>query len=289
MNREFLRFKMRNLRFAVELSDINFAIGSVNPSGIKDEVYFIPKKDITAWPSISDDFQTAAGIEAYTVLNGSFTLASGKKWIRLYTTQGKGKITAESTGETDCKMFVNKASLSYPKITDEARGFAKYAANGDFVFIVKHDGKYYVIGSPDYRATVSPNIDSGDAAGSAKGISIEIECPDVTPLPVYEGDIVLSNGTLDCSDGSFTPSGSSNLTVTYDGNGNTGGTVPTDSSSPYSSGDTVTVIGNTGSLEKTGKTFSGWNTKADGSGTTYTAAQTFTITASTTLYAKWTD
>ena len=78
-------------------------------------------------------------------------------------------------------------------------------------------------------------------------------------------------------------------TVTYNGNGNTGGAVPTDSSSPYSSGDTVTVLGNTGSLEKTGKTFSGWNTKADGSGTTYTAAQTFTITASTTLYAKWTD
>jgi hypothetical protein len=210
MNREFLEFKLRNLRFAVALSDINFTIGSVNPSGIKDEVYFIPKKDISAWPTISDDFLTAEDIEAYTVLDGDFTLVSGKKWIRLYTTQGKGKITGESTGETDCKMFVNKASLSYPKITNEARGFAKYAANGDFVFIVKHDGKFYVIGSPDYRATISPNIDSGDAAGSAKGISIEIECPDVTPLPVYMGTLALSDGTLNCETGAFTASSNTN-------------------------------------------------------------------------------
>lgn len=192
----------------MQLSDINFAIGSVNPSGIKDEVYFAPKNDITAWPTVKNDFATAADIEEYTVLDGDFTMASGKKWIRLYTTQGKGKITAESTGETDCKMFLNKASLSYPKLTNEARGFAKYAANGDFVFIVKHDGKYFVIGSPDYRATVSPNMDSGDAAGSAKGMTTEIECPDVTPLPVYKGTLPLSDGSLNCATGVFTPTGS---------------------------------------------------------------------------------
>lgn len=192
----------------MQLADINFAIGSVNPSGIKDEVYFAQKNDITAWPTVKNDFATAADIEEYTVLDGDFTMASGKKWIRLYTTQGKGKITAESTGETDCKMFLNKASLSYPKLTNEARGFAKYAANGDFVFIVKHDGKYFVIGSPDYRATVSPNMDSGDAAGSAKGMTVEIECPDVTPLPVYEGTLPLSDGSLNCATGVFTPTGS---------------------------------------------------------------------------------
>lgn len=192
---------------SMQLADINFAIGSVNPSGIKDEVYYANKKDIVAWPAIADDFATADDIGDYTVLDGNFTMVSGKTFLRLYTTQGKGKITAESTGETDCKMFLNKASLSYPKLTNEARGFAKYAANGDFVFIVKHDGKYFVIGSPDYRATVSPNMDSGDAAGSAKGMTVEIECPDVTPLPVYEGTLPLSDGSLNCSTGAFTPTG----------------------------------------------------------------------------------
>ncbi len=81
---------------------------------------------------------------------------------------------------------------------------------------------------------------------------------------------------------------SSAFTVTYNGNGNTGGSVPGDSTN-YLQGQTVTVLGNTGSLVKNGYSFVGWNTQANGSGTTYTQAQTFTIgAADVTLYAKWT-
>ena len=77
-------------------------------------------------------------------------------------------------------------------------------------------------------------------------------------------------------------------TVSYDGNGSTGGTAPTDGAS-YTSGQTVTTASNTGSLVKAGYTFAGWNTASDGSGTNYTTGSgTFSITANTTLYAKWT-
>jgi len=77
-------------------------------------------------------------------------------------------------------------------------------------------------------------------------------------------------------------------TVTYDGNGNTGGTAPTDPNSPYTYPATVTVLGNTGALVRTNYNFNGWNTQSDGSGTTYQPADTFSITADTTLYAVWT-
>ncbi len=77
-------------------------------------------------------------------------------------------------------------------------------------------------------------------------------------------------------------------TVTYDGNSPSSGSAPTDGSSPYASGATVTVLGNTGSLAKTGFAFSGWNTQADGLGTDRAPASTFSIGANTTLYAKWT-
>jgi uncharacterized repeat protein (TIGR02543 family) len=76
--------------------------------------------------------------------------------------------------------------------------------------------------------------------------------------------------------------------VTYDGNGNTSGVVPNDTTS-YEQGQTVTVLGNTGNLVKTNYSFSGWNTQIDGDGTNYTQAQTFEMgAANVTLYAKWT-
>ena len=84
-----------------------------------------------------------------------------------------------------------------------------------------------------------------------------------------------------------TAAGSTTYKVTYDKNGATSGSVPTDATN-YTSGTTVTVKSNSGNLAKTGYTFGGWNTKFDGTGTNYTAGSgTFTITANTTLYAKW--
>ncbi|MFZ9727125.1 MAG: InlB B-repeat-containing protein, partial [Ilumatobacteraceae bacterium] len=77
--------------------------------------------------------------------------------------------------------------------------------------------------------------------------------------------------------------------VTYNGNTNGSGSVPTDSTA-YSSGATVTVAGNTGSLAKTGYTFGGWCTTqpaagAACAGTSQAAASTFAISSNTTLYA----
>ena len=77
-----------------------------------------------------------------------------------------------------------------------------------------------------------------------------------------------------------------NYTVTYNGNDNTGGSVPTDSHS-YSSGSEVEVLGNTGSLVKTGYTFLGWKMHQGGSGTLYNAGDTFNISGNTVLYAQW--
>jgi len=75
--------------------------------------------------------------------------------------------------------------------------------------------------------------------------------------------------------------------VTYDGNGSTSGTVPVDESA-YKEGDTVTVFGNTGELKRSGYTFDGWNTAANGSGTDYDAGVSFEIgTSDVTLYAQW--
>lgn len=77
--------------------------------------------------------------------------------------------------------------------------------------------------------------------------------------------------------------------VSYDGNGANGGAAPIDSTH-YETGQTVVALGNTGNLVRSGYMFVGWNTRADGSGTTYTQNQTLTMgSANVTLYAVWID
>jgi hypothetical protein len=80
--------------------------------------------------------------------------------------------------------------------------------------------------------------------------------------------------------------GAVTYSVTYNANSATSGAVPTDATA-YASNVTVTVLGNTGNLVKTGFAFNGWNTAADGSGTNRAVASTFSISSNTTLYAQW--
>ena len=78
------------------------------------------------------------------------------------------------------------------------------------------------------------------------------------------------------------------FSVTYNGNGNTGGSVPVDNNL-YESGSPVSVLSNSNSLSRTNYTFSGWNTSLSGNGTNYPAG-TGTLTMGTsdvTLYASW--
>jgi hypothetical protein len=75
--------------------------------------------------------------------------------------------------------------------------------------------------------------------------------------------------------------------VRYFGNGNTGGTVPTDAGT-YTSGATMTVLENTGSLVRSGYVFGGWRTTPNATEENHTAGTKLTVNASgVNLYANW--
>ena len=73
-------------------------------------------------------------------------------------------------------------------------------------------------------------------------------------------------------------------TVTYDGNGADSG--KTTDNTAYATGTTATVKEN--NYTRGGYTFTGWNTKADGSGDSYKTGDWITMTGSVILYAQWT-
>lgn len=77
-------------------------------------------------------------------------------------------------------------------------------------------------------------------------------------------------------------------TIAFNGNGNTGGSMSSITNVGYDDSKTLTA----NAFTKTGYTFNGWNTKADGSGTSYAdkasvSKLSATNGATVTLYAKW--
>ena len=77
------------------------------------------------------------------------------------------------------------------------------------------------------------------------------------------------------------------LTINFDGNGSTGGST---ASQQIAAGNTASL--NANGFTRTGYAFTGWNTAADGSGTSYADGADYTVTPATgdvtiTLYAQW--
>lgn len=74
--------------------------------------------------------------------------------------------------------------------------------------------------------------------------------------------------------------------VLYDGNGHTSGKLPVDIKE-YKRYDIITAV-KRAELNRSGYTFTGWNTKADASGKSYNQSDTFKISINdVTLYAQW--
>jgi uncharacterized repeat protein (TIGR02543 family) len=74
-------------------------------------------------------------------------------------------------------------------------------------------------------------------------------------------------------------------TLTYDAGTGGSGSAPASPTS-YSAGLPANILANTGYTNGS-LVFNGWNTAADGSGTSYPAGSKITMTSNTTLYAQW--
>ena len=123
---------------------------------------------------------------------------------------------------------------------------------------------------------------------------VNVLCTDCTTPPYLNNGIIIT-APYSTSTGQYIPPTCDGCiieplvvptyTVTYNGNGADGGIPPIDPRR-YPSGATVTVLDNV-SLTYGLLTFNGWNTAANGSGTSYAVGSTFIINANTILYAVW--
>ena len=94
---------------------------------------------------------------------------------------------------------------------------------------------------------------------------------------------VFTGCQVESDDSGNEPAAKISYTVKFDANGGSGEMNP----QTAESGSEITLTASTFTRE--GYTFSGWNTKSDGSGTAHTDKSTFKLTADITLYAQWTE
>ena len=208
----------------------------------------------------------------------------------LVTTASGSGLTKSGYTFASWNTAANGSGTTYAASTSAAFSFS-----GAITLYAKWTGNvtYSVNGGSGTAPTDATNYLSGASVTTASGSGLSYTGY------TFAGWNTASDGsgtTYAASTGSaFTFSGAITLyakwtfNVTYNGNGNTGGTAPTDATN-YTQAASVNTASNSGTLVKAGYTFAGWNTAADGSGTTYTAPQTgaFSNTGNITLYAKWT-
>ena len=159
--------------------------------------------------------------------------------------------------------------------------------------------KYWTIPCVIKDATDAPDIDTNDSIITLSGIALPLTAKaqgelssdkdlDIISEGYIDGTIMISGRALKLE--SKTAKNTAKLkldvptyTVTYDANGGSG--TMTDKNSPYAYGTAATVL--TNGFTRSGYTFTGWNTQADGKGTSCKAGVSIDVTGNIVLYAQW--
>lgn len=147
-----------------------------------------------------------------------------------------------------------------------------------------------------WNPIISYNANGGSGAPAAQtktfnvSLTLSSTKPTRTGYTFHHWNTAANNtGTTYNPGGTYTSNSAATLYaiwtsyVTYNGNGSGAGGVPNQQAKQYGTNLTLSSAVPT----RRGYQFNGWNTKADGTGTTYQPGATFTSNDSTTLYAKW--
>jgi uncharacterized repeat protein (TIGR02543 family) len=282
----------------------NISIGGAL-TATNSNIYLYSSGSVTQSSPISSNGLALVGTGAtFTLSNASnnvSTLAGGSSGGRLGAVTFTDSAGGLTIGQVSSLIgLYSSAVVNIATTTGNlslSESISSNASSGDSVLLYAN------------KSATSGNAGSGDVVVSANGnISINVAARAL----IYSGTRTSSTGLVTLVGGetntrslvdattlisAINPSiGSSGIyalfrtntpaptyTITYNGNQSTGGSAPTATSGSYSQ----TVEANSGNLERTGFTFSGWNTQADGNGTNYASGDSITPTSNITLYAKW--
>ena len=250
------------------------AIGDSSGSGIADAsrtgtIVTIKGGNVTACSNVD-----AVGIGSYGVRGGSGVVISGGN-VTAYCLGGSGTGIGGPSGGTADVITITGGTVT------ATGGYARPGISG---YVTISGGTIYARGN-------TGSNDLGDTSLTITDSAAIFLCNDrIGALTTehthltYTEDTESVYGFAIPSD--WTPSFGAYLhfvTLSCDANGGSGA-VPDPATQLY--GTTVTVWDGS-ALTRENYNFSGWNTAADGSGTSFAMGETFTFTNNTTLHAQW--
>jgi uncharacterized repeat protein (TIGR02543 family) len=213
---------------------------------------------------------------AITAGSGTVTLGTPSGVILPVTVSGMGSgatssIRISSTRITYDTGTATTAGTALNAALTPTFGTATVTTNGYTVPITNYDSNY----------TWSVNSSSG----AAQIISGSVKVTGAAFATSVTASVTATRSSYVTGSANFVATTLAALAATYTGNGNTGGSVPSDTTS-YKTNETFTVLGNTGTLIKPGYSFAGWK---DNLGIDYQPGATYSLAnAGVTFTAQWT-
>ena len=288
---------------------------------------FVTNREVCDWTGSSSD--TSGVYRTYTIDKSLFTQLKNYGWALAYRNQtrtinvGNVYLTV-TTNETDYTLTYNANggsgapgkqtgtgvgsytfTISSTKPTRTGYTFLGWSLSstatsasyqpGGKIKLTASDTLYAVWKANTYTVSYNANGGSGAPASQTKTYGKALTLS--TTKPTRTGHTFLrwntkadGSGTSYAPGGSYTANASVTLyaqwqintyTVSYNANGGSG--APASQTKTYGKALTLSTTKPT----RTGHTFLRWNTKADGSGTSYAPGGSYTANASVTLYAQW--
>ena len=242
----------------------------------------------TNWAVVSSIVLTVTTNETDYTLSYSANGGSGAPSSQKGTGVGSYTFTISSTKPTRTGYTFLGWSLSSTATS------ASYQPGGS-ITLTANDTLYAVWKANTYTVSYNANGGSGAPASQTKTYGAPLTLS--ATKPTRAGHTFLGwntkadgSGTSYAAGGSYTANAAATLyaqwqintyTVSYNANGGSG--APSSQTKTYGVSLTLSAVVPT----RAGHTFLGWNTKADGSGTSYAAGGSYTANAAATLYAQW--
>lgn len=234
-------------------------------------------KLFTKIAALSAGLAMAIGVGVALGQKGAVEAKAGGATIDLTAQSFTNQQVVETVTSGDFTLTFAKAGGSNdPKYYTSGSSVRTYASNTLTVSTSGSDNITKIEFTLGGTTTATPTTDVGTYDGSTKtwtGSSKTIVFTNAASGQYHYKTVTITSGSL-----------SGPFTVTYEANGGSGTMTDT---TEYDSGDLVTVSSCTFTPADSFHEFDSFNTKADGSGTSYDEGDKFNISEDVTLYAIW--